>query len=411
MTSCFMSARALRNVLGATMFALTFAVTPPPASAQEQGPEASAPHIGPFVVRPAINWQTEYNDNVFRTSRPVADVVSTIGGSADVRGQMRRVALTAAGSADWVHYSKYASERGANISTSLRMDVNSNHFVPYVSTSYGNTRSRINLEIDTRPRVEQLEAGVGGILRFGAKTSLDFSARRTRVAYDHRYSTEDGPIYQALNRSTDHFSVSLLQQVTPLTRLVFTGETDRADFNSSTSSFRNSEDSRVTAGFESDGRIKGRAMAGLRFLKFRESSPGRSRGVFIGVGTNITVVDRLQVAIDATRDVEPSYRSGVAYYEAYGYGTSITYAIRRAVKFSGSVSRRFSDYRDPDLTGLQALARAGTDIEMRYGPGVGFRIGDRMGIDFTGLYVERRSFLEARRFEGWSFTAGVKHAF
>lgn len=409
MTSRFLSARASRSVLTASVFALALAASPLPASAQGENPEASAPHIGPLVVRPAINWQTEYNDNVFRTSQPVADVVSTIGGSADLRGQMRRIALTASGSADWVHYSKYASERGANISTSLRVDVNSARFVPYVSTSYGSSRSRINLEIDTRPRIEQMEAGVGGIVRFASKTSLDFSARRTRVAYDRRYATEDGPIYQALNRASDHFTLSLLQQVTPLTRLVFTGEIDRAHFNTST--FRNSEDRRVTAGFESDGRIKGHVLAGMRFLKFQQMAPMESRGMFVAVGTNITVVDRLQVTIDAQRDVEPSYRSGVAYYEAYGYGTSIAYAIRRAVRFSVSTSRRFSDYRDPDLTGLQSLERAGTDVEMRYGPGVSFRIGDRMGIDFTGTYVERRSFLEARRFEGWSLTAGVRHGF
>ena len=205
-------------------------------------------------VSPRISWQSQYDDNVFRSAvGEVSDVIMTIGTNAGVRGRLPRVGLTASGGASWVHYSRLEEERGANVTGGVRLDFLLNRITPYVSIEDGNSRHRQNLEVDTRPRIENATATVGGILHLGGKTFVDFSTKRGRERYT-RYVTVDGVnLDEALSRTSDTVTMSLIQSVTPVTRLQFTGEMDRAQFDSSPS--KNADSVRLTLGFASDGRI------------------------------------------------------------------------------------------------------------------------------------------------------------
>ena len=343
--------RATIGFFRALSAALVIAAVPAPATAQQTDPTAgSSGTLGPVGVTPRVSWQTEYDDNTLRTSVPVSDVISTISAGTDVRGRIRRVGMSATAGADWVHYSKLVSERGANGDGSLRLDFLLNRVAPYVSGSYRNSRQRLNPEIDSRPRIENTTLAMGALVHVGGKSSFDVSANRSQSSYA-RDAEEDGVrLGDVLSYGSDQITLKFLQDVTPLTRINVTGEVFKDQFD--VASRRNSDNVRLSTGFESTGQLNGQARVGLRILKPQDRSLPESRGLFVSVATSATIFDRLQIGIDADRDLVPSYRVDVAYYESYGYGATVSYAMRPSLRLSAMVGRRFGDYRTAD--GYQA---------------------------------------------------------
>jgi hypothetical protein len=409
MTPALTPHRVMRLV-HVSAIALTLSALPGSAAAQQGETDPSGALVGPLGVTPRIGWQADYEDNVFRTDRPVSDVVSTLRGGSGVRVRMRRVALTGNASAEWVHFARLISERGANVDSGLKLDFMFNRVVPYASTSYDNSRDRRNTEIDTmRPRTRRSGITLGSLFRLGGKTAVDLAVTRSIVGYEQEELTEGVNISEALNRASDRYSVTFLQDVTPLTRLTFTGEVQRDLFD--TSSFRDSDEIQATAGFRSDGIVKGHARAGMRVQKPHNPLLPELRGIFLSVATNVTLLDRLQIGIDAERDTAPSYRTGVAFYESSAYGASVTYVMRPSVRLLANVSQYFADYRH-GKAGLTASAEVlGVERETRYGTGIRFGLGQSMSFDLYGYRTDQTSVVASRRFESLNLRAGVSHAF
>jgi Putative beta-barrel porin 2 len=363
--------------------------------------------LDPPGLTTRIGWQTGYEDNVFRSAeRPVSDIVSTLSAGTELRGRLRRVGLSTSGSADWVHFDKLVSQRGADLGAALRLDFLFNRIVPYVSGSYRNTRQRLNPEIDIRPRIEQSNVVVGSIFRIGGTTAVDVSARHAKEGYDRSAALDGVSLGAALNRASDSVTLSFLEQVTPLTRLIVAGEMNRDRFN--VSSNRSADNVLLTTGFESDGRLNGSARVGVRILKPHDPSLPESRGLFMSLGTSATVLDRVQIGLIAERDVVPSYMANVDYYGSYNYSASVTYAMRRSLRLSAQAGQRLADYR---ARGGPPASAEGVDHETRYGSGINFRLGESMGVDFSGAYTERTSISASRRFDGLSVRAGVNYDF
>jgi len=390
--------------------AAVLALAPVQARAQGNASEAvERRQLGPLGVQPRVSWQTAYEDNIFRTdTQRVSDFVSTLSGRTDVRGRVRRIGVTASGSADWVHYARIITERGANFGSAVKLQLLFNRFVPWVSSSFDNTRQRINPEIDTRPRLEQSSVVGGTTLRIASKTAIDVSAGRATLAYDKSATDHGVNLGDALNRSSNHVGLSLIQDVTPLTRIMVSGEIRRDRFEVSTN--RDAEMMRLTAGFESEGRIRGSARAGVRVHRSEDSRIAESRGFVISAATTADVMDRLQIGLHADRDLVPSFRPDVAYYESYGYGGTMTFALRRSWRVSALVGRQHADY-STGSAGSALASQMGVDLETRYGTGINYRLGDSMSFDVSGMYFKRTSAVAVREFDGMSVRAGVSHAF
>ena len=297
----------------------------------------------------------------------MADIISILGANTDARARVRRIGLTANGTADYVHYSRLRSERGANAGAELRADLLFYRFAPYMSASYMNSRQRGHQEIDTRPRNQQSTFAVGGIVRLGVKTDIDLSVKRSRTDYENNATIDGVNLSEALNRESDQVSLSIRREVTALTRLTVSGEMNRDQF--SVSSDRDSDSIRLTSGFESSGVIRGHARAGVQVRKPRDPSIAEARGFFVSVGTAATVRDRLEIGLNADRDLMPSYRLNIAYYESYGYEGTISYALRSSLRLSALFSRRHADYRSgiglPSATDL-AGHRYPDEIRIRH---------------------------------------------
>jgi hypothetical protein len=398
-----------RGVLHVMALGLALVCAPVRSDAQTLASSAgSVAPAGPLGMSSSIGWQSEYDDNIFRTTdRPVSDIVSTFGGKTGVRTQSQRIGITANGFADWVHYSKVGSERGANAGADLRVALLGNRVAPYVTGSYINSRQRMNQEIDTRPRVQQSLAGAGAVFQIGGKTALDLAVRRSALVYAESTEAEGVRLGAALNRVSESAMISLNQQATPLTRIVLAAELSRDRFD--TSHYRDVDNLRASAGFESEGRLTGRAQAGIRVLKPVHLNLPESRGYFVSAATGLTLVDRLQIGVTADFDVAPSYRSVAAYYKYSNYGGSLTYAVHRSLRLSVMAARRLADY----TYGLSATSPnfLGVETQTEYGSGVSYLVGDSLSIDFSGRYASRTSPTASRLFDGSIIRAGVSHGF
>jgi hypothetical protein len=404
------TARTAKDTLCLLTIGLVLALAPARAAAQadeEVAPDGRV-QLGPLAVRPEIGWQMSYDDNVFRSAEQrETDVISTLRGASEIQGQLRRIGVSASGSAEWVHFDRLVDERGANVTADARLDFSLNRIVPYVGSAYHNTRQRLNAELDTRPRTERSNVSVGSVFHIGGRSMLDVSARRSVEEYDQDAAADGVNLSQALNHASDSFTLAFLQDVAPLTRLTVTGEIQRDRFRGSPS--RDADNVRLTAGFTSEGLINGRAHAGVRILTPHDPTLPEFRGFFLGLGTTITLADRLRIGLDAQRDVAPSYRQ-LAYYEYYSYGASFTYAVRDSLRLSGNVGRRLADYRATSAVTPDAI-QADEDDELMYGADVSYGVGDSMRIDVGGTYTERTSTSVSRQFDGLSFKTGVRYAF
>jgi hypothetical protein len=377
-----------------------------PASAQVNDSGATAPAEPGVAAR--LHWQTIYDDNVYRSAdRPQSDVYSTLSGNLAVTGRVRRAALTANGSADWMHFRSLISERGANGRGDVELSFLFNRVTPYLSVSYSNSRHRQNLEVDTRPRIERSMLGAGIAIRLGGKTELDVSARRTMQEYDRRSTVDGVSLSESLNQVTDLVSVSVRRELTPLTRLTFAADSHLDQFERSPR--RNADAVRLTAGLSSNGRVNGRAVVGLHVLRPRELSEYRS--LYLSVGTGVTIRDQLQVRVDADRNVAPSSRAYAAYYEYYSYGGELTYAVGPSLRVSARVNRRETDYTLGNISAFSPTDPVRSNHEISYGSDISYRLGALMMVNVSGAYTERTSTEVARRFKGMSFRAGVSHVF
>jgi len=410
MTFAFITRTAPSAIVRTLTLVVLAALASIPAAAQDVEP-AGAGGNADSSISSLIQWQTEYQDNVFRTpdQAAIADIVSTLTGSGSARAQMRRLRVVANGTADWVHYDSLVDERGANGSGSLRANLVLNRVTPYASTTYRNSRNRRNTEIDIRPRITSTSFLAGTVFQLGGKTVVDASAEHRIEGY-HRTIVVDGVnLSEALDRASDQLTVSLQHGVTPLTRLTVTGELMQQEFDSA--SYKNADQARLTAGFESDGRIRGHARGGIQMVKPHDPALQELRGLFISVGTNATVHDRLQLGVDAERDLAPSYRAGIAYYDSKSIGGSVRYAMLRSLRLGLTAERRLADYEAGIGIIQAAVEDAGIDRETHYQSVISYLLGQAMAIDVSASHTERTSNSALRRFDSTTFMVGVSHAF
>ena len=401
------------RLLGLTTLTLVLSAWPGSATAQETDPPEKGVYIGPVALTPRAGWQGLYDDNVFRSSQnPISDFVSILTADSDIRLQVRRVAVSGSALAQWEHFTNLVEERGANLGSSIKVDFMLNKIAPYAAATYENTQARQYQEyqeFDSRPRSEQFDVTLGSAFRFSDRTSLIAAATHSNVAFDNTDFEDDVNLAAALDRTSNHYALTFRQGVTPLTYMTLGAELDREYFQTST--YRNGEETRFSAGFESDGFLKGYGRAGYRRLRPHDPSVPDYSGLFVSVGTNMTLRDRFQIGVNAKRGTEPSYREGVAYFDASGYSASLTYAMRPSISLRVGAGLYFADYTDGSAGLLPSALQYGVEKETRYDSGLRFDLGQSLSIDLTGAYAERMADIPERRFEGMTLRVGVMHAF
>src|SRR5436190_6757595 len=127
------------------------------AAAQRPGAdplETATIRVGPVGINPTVVVRDlGVDNNVFNdNSDPKSDFTLTITPRAEVLFRPRRLHVTYTTAVDYVYYRRYASERGTNQLSQVRLDLDLGRIKPFASVGGTNTRERYNQEIDARAR-------------------------------------------------------------------------------------------------------------------------------------------------------------------------------------------------------------------------------------------------------------------
>lgn len=341
--------------------------------------------LGPLGITPSIALTNAGVDsNVFyEVENPRQDVTFTVSPQADTwfRAGPSRLATTIR--SDLVYFHRYASERSVDWDARTRFEVPVNRVRPWVGASFAEGRQRVGYEIDLRTRrlVRGLSAGTD--VRAAGSTRITLGAERTTTRYDEGAQFLGSNLADALDQQRDRVTAQYEQDLTPLTTFVVQASGARDAFSRSPE--RNAESLQVVAGFDLSrfALIAGQVRVGYQRFNPTTGQLSAYRGVVGNAGVS-TVVGRVLVALDATRDLNYSFETIYPYYILTGATLTLT--------------PRLTEHWDVQArAGLQRLAYDGRFAPVQdrvdrvdlLGGGVGYRIGREMRIG-VNFYQERR---------------------
>ena len=353
-------------------------------------------HFGPFYVTPTFTVEELGVDtNVFNAAEPRADFTTTAKPHADVWVPFgQRGLITASSSVGLVYYQTFATERAVNPDVSLRGDLRLNRLTLFATAAYSNSRSRPNLEIDTRARHEQtgLEAGLG--LQLTRRSSIALSAFETDVAFDEDATFNSVSLRDALNRRTRAASASVRYELTPLTRVFVRGQVteDRFTF----SPLHDAESTAIMPGVEFQPRalISGEAAVGVRRFRPQHPAVPDDTGVVATANLSYALHASTRVRFTATRDVAYSYSDAQPYYGIAAYGLLVSRHLGGRFDATGAGDwethryRRLADLAGPALAlpvagpPVTAVLPAAVNRFRTWSASIGYRLArsQRLGI-------------------------------
>jgi hypothetical protein len=381
------------------------------ASAQEepQDPVADAPmRLGVAGVAPTFAiTNLGVDTNVFNsTTDPRRDFTLTASPGAKVWLRTARGLVSFDGRVDLVYFARFATERSANVSGSIRYEYDFARVRPFVSYSVLGTRERPGYEIDERAR--RLEDGItaGAVVPVGTLSTFELVRRRNRVVFDGEAFFNGQPLKQSLDRTLDAWDVTWRQPLTVVTTWLVRASRERERFSFTPD--RNSNSVHVSSGFELGllALIRGTAFVGYRRLTGAEGGTlAEFSGVVADVDVSYTAPSQTRLGFAVNRDLHYSFEPEQPYYVQTGWTVSGTQRIigRWDVQVNGGRDRLA--YR----TGASVLARR--DRITRLGGGIGYEVGDAVRIGFDMQAVRRHAPLAARDYTAFKTGVSVTYGY
>lgn len=372
-------ALALVGILGSRT--VVRAQAPPDPREQARG------HLGPFYVTPTLTLdEFGVDTNVFNTTDPKADFTTTVKPHADVWVPFgQRGLVTVSSTMGLVYYQTFATERAVNPDVSLRGDLRLNRLTLFAAGSYSNSRSRPNLEIDTRARHQQTGAEAGLSVELTRRTSIALSALETTVTFDRDATFNSVSLRDALNRRTRAASAAVRYDLTPLTRLFVRGQAvdDRFTF----SPVHDAESAAILPGVEFQPRalISGSAAVGVRRFRPRHPAVPDDMGVVATASLSYALRAATRFRFTATRDLAYSYSDAQPYYGIAAYGLLVSRHLGGRFDATASGDWERHRYRRlTDLVGPPAVAAfpAAVNRIQTWSSSVGYRLArsQRLGV-------------------------------
>jgi putative beta-barrel porin BBP2 len=397
------------KALAAALFLLCL-----PAGALAQSPEPPSNvrmHLGPLFVNPTLALTNAGVDtNVFNEATvdsPKEDYTATLTPSTDVWLRMGRSWLYTTVREDLVYYQKYVSERSVNSSykASWLIPLNRITFTP--TASFAHTRERPGFEVDARAR--RNEYGFGGAVEIRALSKTFVTVRATTLtdAFDKDAIFLGTSLRDALNRTITQETLSIRNEVTPLTSFTIeaTREQDRFEF----SPLRNSDSTQLTFGvkFDPAALIKGGATFGFQDFQPRDGSLAGYKGTTLAADLSYVLLGITKFAVKGARDIQYSYDINQPYYLQTGANIEISQQIAGPFDAVARVGAARLEYRD--RTGAVVAVSNRVDHIETYGGGFGYHIGHGTRIGFNVDEYQRLSPLEGREYKGLKYGIAVTY--
>lgn len=386
--------RAFVPLAAAVLLGLVAAV---PARAQSSG--AMAPgtlKIGPVTIRPTLLVRNIGRDNnVFNESvDPKKDFTMTIAPAAEVVFQPRRLKLTYTQATDYVYFKTYKSERGANLSSSLRADLDLGVLQPYIATVGADTKARLNHEIDTRARHRDRTYTAGVKVNLFTRTSATVGVRRFTTEFDRAETCSAGSqtcfrgqsLADTLNNRLESVEGGFGIALTPLTSVGVQFAKERQMFARARE--RDSDTIRIMPiiNFSPLGLINGSIAIGHRKFTARDPATPPFSGLVVAVTSGVTMYENHRVDVSVKRDLTYSYDRDTPYFIGTSANVTWTWAVAGPFDFKGSATRDRMRYE-------AAAGTAATQFDNyeEYGAGIGVRIRRRLRAGVQGDFVRRAS--------------------
>ena len=301
------SPRSQRAVLAL----LTLLLAPPAVSAQQDDPDQLPPGTivyGPLTLTPSLVIKDMgLDDNVFNEAvDPKSDFTFTLTPRASVGLRARRIRLTYVSTLDYVYYESYASERGANLTSEARVDVDLGRLRPYVSLTGTNTRNRLNPEVDARARHHDQIYSAGAAVRVLSRTNLLLSGRHGAIEYEPDETFRGVSLEESFNAQVDGIEGGVGIELTPITTFSVLAQREQQRFDLSPSRDSNSWRLWPMLSFNPTGLLTGTAAIGYRHFDALDPRLSDYSGLVASVTIGATIYGRHQLQSTYLRDVRSS---------------------------------------------------------------------------------------------------------
>lgn len=369
--------------------------------------------IGPLWMNPRIEVPNIGIDtNVFddpADANPKRDFTATVTPTTDIWLRIGRSWLRTNIREDLVWFQKYSSERSVNNSYLVEWRMPLNRLAITLSPNYLNTRERPGYEIDARAK--RIEWGGRGLLEVRAlsKTFFGVAASYRKVDYDPADEFLGVNLRDELNRTEKIASVTMRQELTPLTTInVAVGqEQDRFKY----SPLRDADSTNATLGvsFDPHALLKGSASIGYRDFRPLVSTLPAFTGMTATGDLTYTLLGTTRFQVGFKRDISFSYDIDQPYYLETGFNGSIAQQIFGPLDVVGRFGASQLAYRD--RTGAVVAVADRVDHVHTYGGGIGYHFGGNTRIGFNVDQVHRTSALTQREYDGLRYGTSVTYDF
>jgi len=380
----------------------------PPGTVPDSLVDRALIHAGPFFLHPYLALQDMGIDtNVLNENEePQSDFTFTLVPIVSGGFRAGPARLLIVDRVEYVWYRELTSERSLNGGLSGQFEVRFNRLRPFLLGQIARSRARKGDEIDARAWRSEPMYGAGVDLDLASRTWLALEYRHAEIRYDAGESYQGVPLDQALNGRTRTSSAGLRFELTPLTTFTLTGRLEQNRFTTST--FRDN-DSYLLGGafaFDPEALLAGSATVGYRGLQARTEGTPDFRGVIANISLTYTGLPTTRLGVGVSRDIAYSYEDQYAYYVDNSLSASLTQNVVGPVELVARGRVAWLDY-----TGEVSGAPDRQDRVSDYGGGVGFKLGAASRLGFEAAWVERRSDVPDRNYQGLRLFGSINYGF
>lgn len=367
--------------------AMVTALGPVPSAGQDPE-ERPTVKIGPLELRPRLLFSNIGIDtNVFNEATdPKSDFTATVTPDLGVSMHPGRLTVASTTGSEFVYFKKYTGERSVNRNFSGRADFDLTYLRPFASISAARTSARPNSEIDVRARRSSRAYSAGTSVKIASRTSLVFTARRSSEKYADGLEFRGVDLATVLDSETTGYETALSIELTPLT--TFSVGVSKEDHRFPRSPIRDSDSLRVapTLTISPLGLLTGTVSVGYRRFDGLDPSLPDYTGVIANGTLGILIAERYRLATAFTRDVRYSYEQANPYYVVTGGRATLTAQTYGPLDIRLLGGREALRYR-----ALAGVDPAGSDRQIIYGGGIGYRLTGRVRLAVEAEASRRKS--------------------
>jgi hypothetical protein len=304
-----------------------------PGKARAQGspilPETRPILAGPVTFYPTIALRnTGVDSNVFNdTTGPRGDFTYSVTPRLFVVAPIANTRFIGRALGTFTDFRTYKDQRSFGGLFDARYEVTSPGFRPFASVGFADRRERRGFEIDARVRQRQTFASLGLDVDVTAITALTAWGTRTTTAWDRNERYLGVGLADQLDYAATSFAGGARFKVTPLTTVTAAAEVEQDRFQRSP--LRDADSLRIgpSVDFDSSAAITGHLRADYRSFSPLSSTVAGYRGLTAFADIRYLFRDRIEVKVDANRDVDYSYDPIEPYYLEVGGRLTVTQRV------------------------------------------------------------------------------------